>query len=83
MKELLYYLVESLVDNPDAIEIEETERDYEGEPETLFRLRVASADMGKVIGRQGRTAKDIRILLRALASREGKHVSVDVLDESE
>jgi len=83
MKELLHYLVESLVDNPDAIEIEETERDYEGEPETLFRLRVAPADMGKVIGRQGRTAKDIRILMRALAAKEGKHVSVDVLDEDE
>ena len=84
MKELLYYLTENLVADDSAINIAESERDYgDGTPETLYQLRVAPADMGKVIGKQGRTAKDIRILVRAVAAREGKRVSIDILDEDE
>jgi predicted RNA-binding protein YlqC (UPF0109 family) len=84
VNELLYYLTENLVTDSSAIEITESERDYgNGESETLFQLRVAPSDMGKVIGKQGRTAKDIRILVRSLAAREGKRASVDILDEAE
>ncbi|MDR2530109.1 MAG: KH domain-containing protein [Oscillospiraceae bacterium] len=84
MNDLLHYLTENLAEDTSAISIEELERESSnGMPETLFRLRVAPSDMGRVIGKQGRTAKDIRILMRAIASREGKRVSVDILDEDE
>ncbi|MDR3148526.1 MAG: KH domain-containing protein [Oscillospiraceae bacterium] len=80
MKELLELLVKSLVDDTDSVIIEESEQTIAGEPETLFRVNVAQSDMGKLIGRHGRTAKDIRILVRALAAREGNHVSIDIED---
>ena len=68
MKELLTYLVQSLVDHPDEVSV--TEREHGGE--TVFDVRVAPGDMGKVIGRQGRIVKQIRILMRAVAQRKGK-----------
>jgi predicted RNA-binding protein YlqC (UPF0109 family) len=84
MKELLNYLAENLAVDSAAIRITEGERDNEdGTAETLYQLRVAPSDMGRVIGRQGRTAKDIRILVRSLAARDGKRVGVDILDENE
>lgn len=76
MKELLTYIVQSLVDNPDEVSV--TEREEPGE--TVFEVRVADGDMGKVIGRQGRIVKEIRILMRAVAQRQGKKISVDILD---
>ena len=76
MKELLTYIVQSLVDNPDKVSV--TERVSGGE--TDFEVRVADGDMGKVIGRQGRIVKEIRILMRAVAQRKGKKVSVDIMD---
>ena len=76
MKELLLYIARNLVDNPDEVTV--TER--ETETETVFELRVNSADMGKVIGRQGRIAKEIRALMRSVAQRQGKRISVDILD---
>ena len=76
MKELLTYIVRSLVDKPDEVSVEERE----GNGETIFEVRVADGDMGKVIGRQGRIVKQIRILMRAVAQRKGKKVSVEVLD---
>ena len=84
MKELLYFLTESLASDESAISITESERPYgNDEVETLYQVRVAPVDMGRLIGRQGRTAKDIRVLMRSLAARQGKRVSVDILDESE
>ena len=65
MKELLTYIVQNLVDNPDQVTVTE---------------RKADGDMGKVIGRQGRIVKQIRILMRAVAQRKGKKISVDILD---
>ena len=76
MKELLLYIAQNLVDNPDEVTV--TER--ESESETVFELRVNPADMGKVIGRQGRIAKEIRALMRSVAQRQGKRISVDILD---
>lgn len=76
MKELLTYVARNLVDNPDQVSV--TQHDADGE--IVLELRVAPEDMGKVIGRQGRIAKEIRILVRSVAQRFGKRVSVDIMD---
>ena len=75
MKELLLYMAKNLVDNPEAVTVTE----IEGET-TVLELRVAPEDMGKVIGRQGRIAKEIRVLIRSAAQRSGKRVSVEIVD---
>ena len=76
MKELLTYIVQSLVDNPAEVSV--TERKADGE--TVFEVRVADGDMGKVIGRQGRIVKQLRILMRAVAQRQGMTVPVEIMD---
>ena len=76
MKELLTYIIQSLVENPDEVSV--TERKADGE--TIFEVRVADGDMGKVIGRQGRIVKEIRVLMKAVAQRRGQRVSVEILD---
>jgi len=76
LKELLTYIAQNLVDYPDEVNV--TER--EAETETVFELRVNASDMGKVIGRQGRIAKEIRALMRSVAQRQGKRISVDIMD---
>ena len=76
MKDLLLYIAQNLVENPDAVSVTEIERDGE----LTLELRVAPEDMGKVIGRQGRIAKEIRTLIRSCAQRTGQKVSVDSVD---
>ena len=76
MKELLTYIAQNLVDHPDEVQV--TEREADGE--TVFEVRVAEGDMGKIIGRQGRIMKEIRVLMRAVAQRQGKTVSVEIMD---
>lgn len=76
MKELLTYIVQNLVEKPDEVSV--TER--ESGNETVFEVRVADGDMGKVIGRQGRIVKEIRILMKAVAQKQGKKVSVEIMD---
>ncbi len=76
MKDLLLYIAKNLVDNPDAVRVTQTE-DEEG---TILELHVASEDMGKVIGRQGRIAKEIRTIMKAVAQRNGQRVTVDIVD---
>ncbi|MFB0920987.1 MAG: KH domain-containing protein [Oscillospiraceae bacterium] len=76
MKELLTYIAKNLVDNPDEVTVTERTTDTE----TVFEVRVADGDMGKIIGRQGRIVKEIRILMRAVAQRQGKNVSVEIMD---
>ena len=76
MKELLTYNIQKLVDNPDEVSV--TER--EAGADTVFEVRVADGDMGKVIGRQGRIIKEVRILMKAVAQRKGTKVSVEVVD---
>lgn len=75
MKEVLEVIAKSLVDNPEEVRI--TEVCDEGS--TTLELRVAENDMGKVIGKQGRIAKAIRTVVKAAASREDKHVSVEII----
>ena len=75
MKEMLKMLVNDLVDNPDEIEITEKE---EGKTTTL-ELRVAPSDMGKVIGKQGKIAKAIRVLMKAYAVKENKRIDVEII----
>ena len=75
MKELLAYMVQNLVEHPDQVSMTETQ----GE-ETLLELRVAQEDMGKVIGRQGRIARDLRTVLKAAAQRRGEKVTMDIVD---
>ncbi|MDO5407272.1 MAG: KH domain-containing protein [Eubacteriales bacterium] len=74
MKELVEVIARALVDNPDEVVVTETEKDGE----TLIELKVASSDMGKVIGKQGRIAKAIRSVVKAAASKEEKKVVVDI-----
>ena len=76
MKELLLYIAQNLVDNPEDVTVTERETDSE----TVFELRVNPSDVGKVIGRQGRIAKEIRALMRSVAQRQGRRISVDILD---
>lgn len=76
MKELLTYIVANLVSDPEAISIEES---VEGD-EVTYSLRVAPEDMGRVIGRHGRIAKEIRTLMKAAGNRENKKVTVDICD---
>ena len=75
MKELLAVIAKSLVDDPDSVFV--TER--EGDRALILELHVADADMGKVIGKQGRIAKCIRTVMKAAANRENKHVVVEIV----
>ena len=77
MKELLEYLARELVDEPDAVQVEEVEDDRG----VLLTLRVAKDDMGKVIGRGGRTARAIRAVVKAAAAHQGiHHTHVEIAD---
>ena len=76
MKELLLYIAQNLVDNPEAVTVTEIENDND----TVLELRVAPEDMGKVIGRQGKIAKEIRTLVKSVAQRQDKKVSVEIVD---
>ena len=75
MKELLLYIAQNLVEHPEQVTVES----YEGDP-LVLELRVAPEDMGKVIGRGGRIAKEIRALIKAVAQRKGVRVSVEIVD---
>ncbi len=75
MRELVEYLVKALVDEPDMVEIIEKQKDQT----LVLELKVAPADVGKVIGKQGRIAKSIRTLVKAAAVKEGKKVIVEIL----
>ena len=76
MKDLLTYIAQNLVEHPQAVDVQETETDGN----VVLELRVDPSDMGKVIGRQGRIAKEIRTLMRSVAQRQGKKVSVEICD---
>ena len=76
MKELLLYMAKNLVDNPDEVTVTEVEN----EDGKVLELRVAEGDMGKVIGRQGRIAKEIRTIIKTVALRTGERVTVEIVD---
>ena len=75
MKETLNVIISNLVDDKNAVEINEVN----GEKSIVFEVKVAEGDMGKVIGKQGRLAKSIRTVIKALAAREHKKVSVEFI----
>ena len=77
MKELVQYLARSLVNNPDAVDVNETESDAT----SVVKLRVAKEDLGRIIGKQGRTAKSIRTILNAAASRTNRKVVLEIVEE--
>jgi predicted RNA-binding protein YlqC (UPF0109 family) len=74
-KEFLLYIIRALVDEPDEVDIHVVE----GEKSTIFELKVAPADIGKVIGKNGRIAKAIRTILNAAIAKSGKRISLDIL----
>ena len=76
MAELLDYLARRLVDEPDAVRVEEVEED----DALVLRLRVAPDDVGKVIGRQGRIARALRTLVRAGGAHEGRRLVLEIVD---
>lgn len=76
MKEFIEYIVKALVDNPDLVDIKEVE----GSRTTVYELRVGSGDLGKVIGKNGQTAKSIRTLLAAVSARQGKRAVLEILE---
>jgi hypothetical protein len=75
MKELVLNIARALVDNPDAVSVEEIENNNE----IILKLRVDQEDMGKVIGKQGRIAKAIRTVVKSAANREQKRVTVEIV----
>ena len=76
MKELLLYMAKKLVDDPEAVTVTEVD----GDDGKVLELRVAEGDMGKVIGRQGRIAKEIRTIIKTVAQRTGEKVTVEIVD---
>ena len=75
MKDILQTIILNLVDNKEAVEIKE----LEGEKSIVFEVKVAQNDMGKIIGKQGRLAKSIRTVMKAVASKEQKRVTVEFI----
>lgn len=76
MKELIKYISQALVDNPDKVEVTEVV----GEQTSVIELRVAKEDLGKVIGRQGRTAKAIRTILSATSAKVHKRAVLEIIE---
>ena len=74
MAELVKYIACCLVDHPDLVEV----REVPGDQALILELRVAPEDMGKVIGKQGRIAKAIRVVMRAAATRNDKKIMVEI-----
>jgi predicted RNA-binding protein YlqC (UPF0109 family) len=77
MKELVQLLARSLVNFPDAVEVKETQSDTA----SILELKVAREDLGRIIGKQGRTAKSIRTILNAAASRANRRVVLEIVEE--
>ena len=76
MKELIKYISQALVDNPDKVEVTE----IAGEQASVIELRVAKQDLGKVIGKQGRTAKAIRTILSATSAKTHKRAVLEIIE---
>lgn len=76
LKTLIEYIARSLVDNPDHVDVKE----IEGEKTTIIELRVDEDDLGKIIGRHGRTAKAMRTVINAAATKERKRAVLEILE---
>jgi predicted RNA-binding protein YlqC (UPF0109 family) len=76
MKELIEYIAKALVDKPEEVSVRETE----GERTTILELRVAQEDLGKVIGKEGRTARSMRVILNAAGTKLGERCVLEILE---
>lgn len=76
LKALIEHMAKALVDIPDAVSVQETD----GEKTTIIELRVAQDDLGKVIGKQGRTARSMRTILNAAGTKLGKRCVLEILE---
>jgi predicted RNA-binding protein YlqC (UPF0109 family) len=76
MKDLIHYIASALVDHPDQVQIQETEQD----DTIIIELTVAKEDLGKVIGKQGRTARAMRALLSAAAGKINKRSRLEIME---
>ena len=76
MKELIEYIVKALVDTPDKVQVNE----IAGEKSIIYELRVGEGDLGKVIGKEGRTAKAIRTIITAAAMKQGKRTVLEIIE---
>ena len=76
MRELIEYVAKALVDSPDSVDVKE----IEGEKTIVYELRVGAGDLGKVIGREGRTAKAIRTIVTAASMKRGKRAVLEILE---
>ena len=76
MRELIEYIAKSLVDKPEDVSVKETQ----GEVTTIVELHVAQEDLGKVIGKQGKTARAMRIILNAAGTKMGKRCVLEILE---
>jgi uncharacterized protein len=76
LKELVEYIAKSLVDHPEDVTVSEVE----GEQTTIFELKVAQNDIGKIIGKQGRTARSIRSIISAAAMKYKKRAVLEILE---
>ncbi len=76
MKDLIEFMAKALVDNPDLVEV----REIEGEQSSVIELRVSREDLGKVIGKQGRTARAMRTILSAASTKLRKRAVLDIIE---
>ena len=76
LRTLIEFIAKSLVDHPDHVDVKE----IEGEKTTIIELRVAEDDLGKIIGRHGRTAKAMRTVINAAATKEQKRAVLEILE---
>jgi len=76
VKQLIEYIAQALVDHPDQVEVKE----IAGEKTLIYELRVGQGDIGKVIGKEGRTAKAIRAIITAAAMKIGKRAQLEILE---
>ena len=76
MKEFLEFIARHLVDNPESVSIDQEEKD----DKIVFKLKVGEQDVGKIIGKKGRTAQAIRVLLGAVAAKDGKRAILEIAD---
>ncbi|MCK5841511.1 MAG: KH domain-containing protein [Candidatus Fermentibacteria bacterium] len=76
MRELVEHMARTLVENPDGVSVEETTQ----EDMTVYELRVEEADLGRVIGKEGRIAKAMRMIVRSAAARQGQKATIEIMD---
>jgi len=76
VKDLVEFIVKALVDDPDKVDITEVD----GEKTTTFKLKVAKEDIGKIIGKRGRTAGSIRTILNAVSTKRGKRAELEIVE---